>query len=48
MRIDRRRKDLVYTLSLKPRIIRRARCTKRNIGDKDDERINVTRNEKES
>mgnify|MGYP007063425366 CR=1 FL=1 len=48
MRIDRRRKTLVYTLSLKPRIIRQARTTQRNIKDKDDERIDIIRDEKEN
>jgi len=48
MRINRKRKELVYTLSVEPRIISKALYTKRNIKDKDDERINVIRNEKES
>ena len=48
MRIDRRRKNLVYTLSVKPRIISKARIIERNIENKEDERINIIRNEKES
>ena len=48
MRIDRRRKELVYILNVEPRIISKALYTRKNIKDKDDERINIIRNEKES
>jgi len=48
MRIDRRRKNLVYTLSVKPRIISKARIIERNIENKENERINIIRNEKEN
>ena len=46
MRIDRRRKDWVFTLSVEPRIISTVGYTERNIEDKENERTNLIRDEK--
>ena len=46
MRIDRRRKDWVFTLNVEPRIISTVGYTERNIGDKENERTNLIRDEK--